>query len=188
MLSQDSRVALRAGSDPAFRHFGLGLRPVRSLRCAGVEAEVCNGHDEDCDGATDEGLADCPLCDGLVWPENRHCYRVVAEAVSWFDAEAACQGWGGHLASVASADERLFIHSLDLNNKWIGLRTGDERWTDGTALGETYYVNGEPNGPDGFCTQMQVGFAGEWNDIECDSILPEGNGFRTGSYVCEKGP
>ena len=70
-------------------------------------------------------------------------------------------------------------------NKWIGYRMGDPTWTDGSPFGAfTRWRLGEPNGPSGFCVQMHDN--GEWNDIECDSILNPGNGFRTDAFVCKR--
>jgi hypothetical protein len=56
------------------------------------------------------------------WQEFRgHCYLLVAKVATWADAEKDCINKGGHLASIHSADENSFIHSLAPSNiLWIG--------------------------------------------------------------------
>lgn len=112
------------------------------------------------------------------------CYAAFQAAVTWQDAEAACVAWGGHLVSIHSEEELNFVHSLTPTNTWIGYRNGQATWTDGSAFDYSNWNGGEPNGPAGFCAQMYVRLT--WNDLECDSILNPGNGFRNDSYVCKK--
>jgi len=46
---------------------------------------------------------------------------LVAKDASWADAEKDCNNKGGHLASIHSADESSFIHSLAPSyGLWIG--------------------------------------------------------------------
>jgi hypothetical protein len=56
------------------------------------------------------------------WQEFRgHCYLLVAKVATWADAEKDCINKGGHLASIHSADENSFIHSLYSSySLWIG--------------------------------------------------------------------
>ncbi len=56
------------------------------------------------------------------WQEfDSHCYLVVKSYLTWENAEKNCKSKGGHLASVHSAAERNFIHSLAPGNYlWIG--------------------------------------------------------------------
>jgi hypothetical protein len=55
------------------------------------------------------------------WQEFRgHCY-LVPSAATWAEAEKDCINKGGHLASIHSADESSFIHSLAPSDRlWIG--------------------------------------------------------------------
>ena len=49
------------------------------------------------------------------------CYLLVESSATWTDAEKDCNNKGGHLASIHSADENSFIHSLYSSNYlWIG--------------------------------------------------------------------
>jgi hypothetical protein len=71
------------------------------------------------------------------WQEFRgHCYLLVAKVATWADAEKDCINKGGHLASIHSADENSFIHSLYSSNwLWIG-------GTDAAVeVGFTIYIN-----------------------------------------------
>ena len=71
------------------------------------------------------------------WQEFRgHCYLLVAKVATWADAEKDCINKGGHLASIHSADESNFIHSLAPSNSlWIG-------GTDAAVeVGFTFYIN-----------------------------------------------
>ena len=65
-----------------------------------------------------------------------HCYQVVESSVTWAAAEKDCNNKGGHLASIHSADENSFIHSLYSSNwLWIG-------GTDAAVeVGFTIYIN-----------------------------------------------
>jgi hypothetical protein len=63
-------------------------------------------------------LSSCPS--GWREFENR-CYLLVTSAAIWEDAELDCSSKGGHLASIHSADENSFIHSLAPERfLWIG--------------------------------------------------------------------
>jgi hypothetical protein len=50
-----------------------------------------------------------------------HCYLMVESDTTWAAAEKDCNDKGGHLASIHSADENNFIHSLfSYDWLWIG--------------------------------------------------------------------
>jgi hypothetical protein len=58
------------------------------------------------------------------WQEfEGHCYQLVKSFETWAQAEKDCNNKGGHLASIHSADENNFIHSLhsfNFDSLWIG--------------------------------------------------------------------
>ena len=71
------------------------------------------------------------------WQEFRgHCYLVIKNYLTWADAEKDCVNKGGHLASIHSAAESSFIHSLYSSSYlWIG-------GTDvAVEVGFTFYIN-----------------------------------------------
>ncbi len=60
----------------------------------------------------------CP--DGWILFDG-HCYLMVESDATWAAAEKECNYKGGHLASIHSAEENIFIHSLaPANSPWIG--------------------------------------------------------------------
>lgn len=52
----------------------------------------------------------CPP-DGLVFPGNNHCYRLVVEKAEWLEAQRHCQerGGNGDLAFVSTPDIQSFL-------------------------------------------------------------------------------
>lgn len=137
------------------------------------------------------GSSGAPSCGaGAYRNENSKCYILQTSAVTWSAAETSCVSRGGHLASIESEAEAIFVETVFgyVGNKWIGLRNNVATWTDGTSLVFTRWNGGEPNGTPGLCVQTLTGFHGAWNDIECSTILADGNGFRTHAFVCEKMP
>jgi len=56
------------------------------------------------------------------WEEFRgHCYQLSINGLPWAEAEDDCKSKGGHLASIHSEAERLFIYSFPgADDIWIG--------------------------------------------------------------------
>uniref|UniRef100_A0A6Q2YH85 C-type lectin domain-containing protein n=1 Tax=Esox lucius TaxID=8010 RepID=A0A6Q2YH85_ESOLU len=89
---------------------------------------------------------------------------------SWADAEFHCQSLGGHLASVHSWLESIFLKALtfDLPLTWIGGTDGGQpemsqykswSWTDGSGFNYQQWAEGMPNNSIGgeLCIQMNFG-------------------------------
>ena len=79
--------------------------------------------------------------------DNGHCYEaVLAQGLSWEDAQADCEARGGYLATITSAEENAFVFSLVSgdNDSWFidGFGNGLGPWLGG------YQVSGsaEPDG------------------------------------------
>ena len=61
------------------------------------------------------------ICHGAWEHFEGHCYQFHSNASTWNDAENDCKSKGGHLASIHSEAERLFIYNLSGNNTiWVG--------------------------------------------------------------------
>lgn len=121
-------------------------------------------------------------------PGTGHCYIGVAEFVSWDTANAACEGFGAHLATIFDSGENAFVHNFasDANGNgvevWLGATDNDLEgtfvWVTGERLVDTFenWNGGEPNNSGGEnCLEMRAD--GLWNDKEC------GTGLQ---YVCER--
>ena len=124
------------------------------------------------------------------WQElNQNCYQYIDSAKTWADAESFCKshtwdGFQGHLASVHSEEENIFVASLAKEKIWLGHHDLPKEeqwtWTDGTAFTYNNWNIGEPNnaGNDEDCTELYSPSSKEkyWNDIHCS---------RKFNFVCK---
>ena len=120
-----------------------------------------------------------------------HRYEVFNERLYWEDAENYCEGLGGHLVTVNSAEEQAFIEALLKGMPDGAYMIGTHRkldsfnsWVTGEAL---TYTNWAPSQPDNLTGKQEVGVIAkggadkfkirdcEWDDTE-DSQLP---------FICE---
>jgi len=133
--------------------------------------ESCNGVDDDCDGAVEEGACDS---DCTVVTESDRVYLFCTDTRRWSGARDWCSDRSYHLVSIADAAEQGFLDSLlpDSGEWWMGLHDrcsgceGDFRWDDGTPLGHTNWSGGEPN--NFFDEDCGMLFSdGTWNDADC---------------------
>ncbi|CAJ0602854.1 unnamed protein product [Cylicocyclus nassatus] len=119
------------------------------LRCSN---EACPGH---CESTW------------TYFDKTEACYKTFFEA-NFYDAEYFCSTLGGHLISIHSYDENVFVAELARMGRpwsdardltWIGLRTEVTQsmkwnWTDGTKLDKLFWGRNRPI-----------------NDKECDCVL-----------------
>ncbi|XP_072544691.1 macrophage mannose receptor 1-like [Salminus brasiliensis] len=83
------------------------------------------------------------------------CFRIFTAAANWTDSEQNCVTMGGHLASVHSSKEYIFIQDLVLNATnsttytWLGgsdsAQEGVWVWTDGSAFNYSSWDSGQPD-------------------------------------------
>lgn len=117
-------------------------------------------------------------------PANNH-YYALTEPMSWTEAEAWAQEWGGHLVTLRSWEEELWIKDTFGRDEYfyIGFndieQEGDWVWSSGEPVVYTNWDEGEPNncgGLDeaGFCNPEDVAvmnwgspqeFGDNWNDL-----------------------
>jgi len=148
--------------------------------------ETCNGRDDNCDGQIDETGCPCPA-----FQYNGHNYLFCSPTANWSVAGTTCKGWGYHLAKIEDAAENKWVvdtaNSIDRTGWWIGLndiaKEGTFVWADGSALGYSVWVQGQPNnggfgGNDQDCVEIISNLVSGygWNDGECGNQL---------HFVCE---
>ena len=106
------------------------------------------------------------------WDVSIYCYFPHTSLI-WGDAEALCQRWGGHLASINSLNERNYLHHRLYRrpNYWIGFidysgRNTGYQWTDGTG-GFTMWNKGQPDlrGKQ-MCAKVWT-HLGTWDNLYC---------------------
>ncbi|XP_060116940.1 polycystin-1 [Heteronotia binoei] len=139
------------------------------------------------DGETEREVH--PMCppDSVVFPENNHCYQLVAEKAEWLEAQRYCQEFGnGDLAFVSSPEIQNFLvsrvtRSLDV---WIGFNDmaspgGPRQEGEGFDLQSCQnWLPGEPH-PSNADHCVRMGPAGQCNTDLC---------MAKHSYVCEYKP
>uniref|UniRef100_A0A7I4YJ52 C-type lectin domain-containing protein n=1 Tax=Haemonchus contortus TaxID=6289 RepID=A0A7I4YJ52_HAECO len=155
----------------------------------------------------------CPTCPAVpghcpsewtYYSKTDSCYKAFLDSA--FDqAETVCQSTGGHLASIHSDEENVFVSSLThmgieyRNEKqltWIGLRKPNSpenstwAWTDGSTLDYLMWAPGKPQDITGLqnCAQMYTdslsrnpasdGDFRRWNDVQCATTMR--------AYVCKQ--
>ena len=119
------------------------------------------------------------------------CYELFDSFVPWDAAEQQCVAWGGHLASIGSADENSFVNGwtaeLGLTNGdgqgiWVGgtdaQQDGVFRWVDGSTFSLAGWAPGQPDDGAGTdCIEKRNDGAGRWYDRHCTDSL---------RYLCER--
>ncbi|XP_035999345.1 galactose-specific lectin nattectin isoform X1 [Fundulus heteroclitus] len=124
---------------------------------------------------------------GFTWYNGR-CYRFVKQERGWYEAEKACNGLSGNLASIQTLDEYDFISDLIYSktgshtSTWVGgykVKKGAWLWSDGSPFTFSGWSPGEPNNSGGKENCMQINLRGRKfvNDADCDIRL---------SFVCSK--
>ncbi len=158
-----------------------------------VDAEAVCGDKNPCTAATCDPTKGCTnvakvvtvKCDGTV--AEGSCYKAIKQTGNWTAAEKGCVAWGGHLVSIASAQENTRVRQLansGCGNGWttfIGLtdaaKEGVWVWTDGTAYTYKNWATNQPSNSGNNEDFVALDNTGTWNDV---------NTQNTGCYVCEK--
>ncbi len=84
---------------------------------------------------------------------NGHGYAIFDMNMTWEEAGDYCKSLGGHLVTISSLDENIFVHSLvadaGINYAAIGMSDEEEEgtwvWVTGEPVGFTFWRYGEPN-------------------------------------------
>ena len=124
---------------------------------------------------------------------NNHWYKCYEKAMSWSDADSYCKDLGGHLVTITSKSEQLFVETLIANPKyeayWMGatVNGGVWSWITGEKFSYSKWYPDEPNG-DGYdmCLQMfstDRYIPGTWDDTWNDG--DRGGGITVQGFICE---
>uniref|UniRef100_A0A1A8EW59 C-type lectin domain-containing protein n=2 Tax=Nothobranchius korthausae TaxID=1143690 RepID=A0A1A8EW59_9TELE len=123
---------------------------------------------------------------------NNSCYLITSLTRSWRGAQIYCQGQGGHLAIILTAEEQTFIWNLlprgYWNAYWFGITDGETedvwKWIDGSPLVGGFWEENEPNNhineDCGYMiktTVLERVATKSWYDAPCYMNLP---------FICEK--
>ncbi|MSP91378.1 MAG: hypothetical protein EXR79_06190 [Myxococcales bacterium] len=147
--------------------------------CPAGKAKPCDDGNactvEWCDGTTGCTSKAKPAAGPCTGPVAfGRCWHAAKQNGTWSQARAACQSWGGELASVRWADENDHVRALadatvgKGTSVWIGFSDagveGNWRWTDGSTTTFWGFGPGEPNNAGGEDVAELTG-NGVWNDI-----------------------
>lgn len=115
---------------------------------------------------------------------NGHVYALINRQMTWDAAEAFCEFYGGHLATITTAEENDFVikllkrhGKLDCNYMFGGTDRDSEgtwKWVTGEPFAYAPWHSGEPNGGTGenytdfYTNYSQKGEFG-WNDCNGNS-------------------
>ena len=117
-------------------------------------------------------------------PYNNHYYYYFPTSLTWHNAKLACESIGGHLVTIATENENIFVNNLAENNRiWIGFTDerveGEWEWITGEPVIFENWASGEPN-DDGGQDYGQMYSEGEWDDAG-----PPRDPEEINHYVCE---
>lgn len=122
---------------------------------------------------------------------GNNSYKIYEGKYTWDEANALCEEMGGHLATITSAEEQLFIDYLNSNNAclWIGgykHNNDNWSWVTGEAISYTDWYKNEPNnGYDEVIGRFTSAnedrmclYPTKWNDANQDNKM---------GFICEWG-
>ncbi|KAF7236764.1 Asialoglycoprotein receptor 1 [Varanus komodoensis] len=108
------------------------------------------------------------------------CYWISSVTASWNNAQRDCERKQGHLVTINSPEEKVFVNQRKKpRHTWIGLTdvSGIWKWSDGTLYSfdradwsqgqpDHWYGHGLGGGED--CVEMYPN--GDWNDSHCSLL------------------
>ena len=167
---------------------------VRSCQtCSTKENVIIDPIPHDFKQDSESNLFSCTACEATIFAGN--LYKVFDIPTHWFEAYDICDSLGGHLATITTSNEQLFIESMISKGEdevgtreWIneeGCWLGAIKNTDGWewVTGEVFdYVNWDQQEPTNDSTSWFLGINGygEWHDC-----VYTHNGSTGLKFICE---
>ena len=110
---------------------------------------------------------------------NGHAYAMFKTTVSWTTAKAYCESYGGHLVTIANAEEQNFVKAM-VNQAggacWMGAsdteKEGTWKWVTGEPFSYSYWASGEPSNSDKtehYLGMYDSGSSNKWNNVAVSS-------------------
>ncbi|MBL7044774.1 MAG: protein kinase [Pirellulaceae bacterium] len=93
-----------------------------------------------------------PPTDPLLNPKNGHYYQRIDVPMSWHEAKEYCESLEGHLATVTSSEENVFVYENFGTDHvcWLGAtdeaEEGTWQWVTGEPFEYTNWFRGQPSG------------------------------------------
>ena len=156
----------------------LSLLPLPSVTSGSEEAELDLLVERDADWIDEDPIG------ATMIKLNGHYYRVFHGIYDWNAAKEKCEEYGGHLATITSAEEQEAISQLPLQDGWeywIGGQfdpTDGWKWVTREQWGYTDWLSGSE--PEGGYLQIDTEDALCW--VSCSDV-PEG--YLKIGFLCE---
>ncbi|VDP35294.1 unnamed protein product [Heligmosomoides polygyrus] len=114
--------------------------------------------------------------------EHKRKLDIIQNRRSWYDAEEDCIAWGGHLVSIADANENDFVRGiLRADGAWIGLNDiqRENQFVNSDQSTSSYrnFQKGEPDNANYNENCVEMRSSGEWTDAFCLVMKP---------FVCKR--
>ncbi len=129
---------------------------------------------------------------------NGHSYYCYEEELSWKDAQNACETMGGHLATITSEEESMFIIDLIQSGEkyayWLGgtdeKEEGVWKWITDEAWSYENWISGQPDNHSDVNKNTENYLAIErykkaWNDVQNLGDPAGNNSLERTGYICE---
>lgn len=110
-----------------------------------------------------------------------HKYELVEDSVSWEEAKTLAEKRGGHLVTITSEDEQIYVETIANGTCcWIGAYCDEDhknwQWVTGEEWKYTNWAEGEPNNSDNVASNERYAsmWPCEWNDLANESVEQSG--------------